>query len=257
MKKILAALTVPGLVIAGAAVAGAQADDEGTTTDDTSVEAKGCNKHRGGRGHQQFADALGITVEELRDAVQGGQTVAEVADGLGVDIDSVIAGLVAEAQAQADENPDSPRAQNFDAEAFTERLTSVVDGTFEPGDHPGRRGGRNRGPGGGNAIAEALGLDQVDVRAALESGSTIADLATEQGVDLDAVIDQIVADAQARADEQPDSPRAQNFDAAQLEERLTEKVNSTFEPGERRGRGFGPQGRPGPGGGSVTSGADA
>jgi len=271
MKKILAALTIPGLLLGGAAVAAAQGSDDTSTVtppavsddtttgdDDTTTEDGDHNdeKHasRGGRhAGMRFAEALDMTGAEFRDALQNGQTVAELAAAQGVDIDAVIADIVDEVQTKADANPDSPRAQNFDADALTEKLTAAVNGEIEPGDH-GRRGPRMFA---GGAIAEALGMDPSEIKAALKSGSTIADIATEQGVDIDAVIDQIVDEAQARADANPDSPRAQNFDADTLEQRLTDRVNREFEPGEREGRKFGPRWPHGPGAGGAAGGFGA
>jgi len=271
MKKILAALTVPGLLLGGAAVAGAQSSDDtstvtplvasddttngdgGTTTGSDDHNEAGHAGHGGRHAGMKFAEALDITGAEFREALESGQTVAEIVAAQGVDIDAVIADIVARAQTKADENPDSPRAQNFDADVLTEKLTAAANGEFEPGDR-GQRGPRGFA---GGAIAEALGLDPAEIKAALQSGSTIADIATEQGVDIDAVIDQIVDEAQALADANPDSPRAQNFDADTLEQRLTDRVNGEFTPGEREGRKFGPRGPRGPHGVADGAGADA
>ncbi len=250
MKKILAAITVPGLLLGGAAVAGAQTADE-DVTDDTTVE----EGHKGGhhRGPGKFAEALGMTGEELRDALAEGQTLAQIAVTQNVDIDTVIADMIVDAQAKADEDPDSRFAENFDATEFEERLNELVNNEIDPsqGGH-GRRG--RGGPGGpGGAIAEALGLEGSELRDALAEGSTIAEIASEQGVDIDSVIDQIVADAEARVTENPDSRFAENFDADAFEEKLTEKVTSVFDPSDRPARGS----RGGPRGPQEGSGVDA
>ena len=253
-KKWIAAITVPGLVLGGTAVAGAQTADDDATTDENTVEDGRKGRRGAGKGFGKFAEALGLEGSELREALAGGQTLAEIAADQGVDIDSVIDDIVANAQARADENPDSPRAQNFDAEAFEARLTEMVNTVVDPSDFEGRRG--HRGPRGGGAIAEALGLEPSELRDALTEGQTIADVAAAQGVDIDGVIDQIVADVEARIAENPDSPRAQNFDAEAFEEKLTERVNTPFDPDnrpDRPGRGF----RGGPRGPQADSGVDA
>jgi len=236
MKKILAAITIPGLLLGGAAVASAQTPDDGVTDDSTVVDEG--RRHRGGhRGLGDFAEALGLEKNELADALADGQTIAQIAADANVDIGAVIDDIVAEAQARADENPDSELAQNFDPAVFEERLTELVNSEIDPSAHRGNRG--NRGPGGGTAIAEALGLEPEALREALVGGQTVAEVAADQGVDINDVIDQIVAEAEARATENPDSPFAENFDADAFEENLTEKLNSAFEPGERRERGPG------------------
>ncbi len=128
--------------------------------------------------------------------------------------------------------------------------------TDSEGEQRGRRGGH-----GIRALIEALDMEPDEVREALEGGSTIADLATQQGVDIDAVVDQIVADAEAKVAENPDSPRAEDFDAAELEQRLTDVVNGDAElpeRGERGGnRGPGGRGAGGPGADGEAAGDEA
>lgn len=242
-KKLIAALSIPGLIVGGTAVAGAQTADDDVTTDDApvvndqTIEESG--ERQGRRGHKgagQFAEALGIEKADLKAAVESGQTIAEVAADNGVDIDTVIADMVAEAEAKVAENPDSERAQNFDAAELTERLTAAVNGEIDFSEREGRRGGR--GFPGGEAISEALGLESSEIREAVQGGSTIADLAEQQGVDLSSIVDQLVADAEARIAENPDSERAQNFDADEFEQRVTDRLNGEGpERGERGDRG--------------------
>ncbi len=243
MKKILAALSVPGLVLGGAAMAGAQ------TTPDTSIssltDADGTESvdtvghvHRGRHGGWgRIAEALDLTREALRDAIEEGKTIADIAAEQGVDIDTVIDDLVAEAQTRADENPDSRFAEKFDATEMEQRLTDFVNGEIDLSEPMGRRGhGRRVSHVGGN-IAEALGLEGSELREALSDGSTIADVASAQGVDIDGVIDQLVADAEARVAENPDSRFAEKFDATEMEERLTSLVNGEVDLSERGRRG--------------------
>ena len=146
-KKWIAAITVPGLVLGGAAVAGAQtADDTDATIDENTVEDGHKGRRGAGKGFGKFAEALGLEGSELREALAGGQTLAEIAADQGVDIGTVIDDIVANAQARADENPDSPRAQNFDAEEFEQKVTDRLNGEGP------ERG--ERGPRGGGADAE-------------------------------------------------------------------------------------------------------
>lgn len=62
--------------------------------------------HRGG-GHRGAhlsvaATALGMTVDELRVALDSGQTIAAVATGKGIDPETVVSALVAEAKSRVD-----------------------------------------------------------------------------------------------------------------------------------------------------------
>lgn len=100
------------------------------------------------------------------------------------------------------------------------------DGTTESAEHRGHRARH----GVFGRFVDALDLDRDAIRAAVEEGRTLAELADEQGVDIDAVIDQLVADAEARVAENPDSRFAERFDAEQFEERLTELVDREIDP---------------------------
>lgn len=247
-KKWMAALAVPALAVTGVGVASAQTADEDPITDGSGVEQPAAEehaRHRGrgpGRGIGQLIDALGITGEELREAVEAGQTVADVAAELGIDIDQVIADLVAEAQTRADE----AGHDDFDADALTERLTSAVNGEVDfsrrgPRGHHGRGG-----PGGASeSIESLLGLDGEAIRTALQGGQTLAEVAEDQGVSLDELVSTIVDDIETRMAES-DREVPEDFNIEDLTERVTERVTSEH-PG-RGGPGRRGPGGPGPGG---------
>ena len=60
------------------------------------------------------------------------------------------------------------------------------------------RGGFGFGRAGLDAAAEVLGMEEAEVRAALRDGTTLAELATQNGVEPQAVIDALVAEATER-----------------------------------------------------------
>ena len=84
-------------------------------------------------------------VDELQQSLQGGSSIAEVAETQGVDVQTVIDALVAAAQAELDERVaagdlDEERATEIEAE-LVERITAKVNGEFparpgRPGDAP-------------------------------------------------------------------------------------------------------------------------
>lgn len=65
----------------------------------------------------------------------------------------------------------------------------------------GPRGHGPHGRMGLDAVATALGIDASELRDALESGKTIADVAADKGVDVQTVIDAIVADMSSHLDQ--------------------------------------------------------
>jgi membrane peptidoglycan carboxypeptidase len=104
-------------------------------------------------------------------------------------------------------------------------------------------------------LTELLGVSDDDLRAAHEAGQSLADVAAAQGVDVQTLIDVLVAEATAdieakAAEGELDADRVAEI-TADLEDRITARVNGERPEGfdgEGR-RGFGPRGHHGPRGG--------
>jgi hypothetical protein len=179
-----------------------------------------------------------MTVDELRTALDDDTSIADVAAEKGVDKQTVIDAMVAAAETRLDEAK----------AALPERIAAMVDGTM-PADGPGggHGGGPGGGPGGGrggrgpglSAAATALGVSEDDLRTALQDGKTIAAVAEEKGVEVQTVIDAMVAEAETHLAEEVESGRITQAQAderlAELETRITERVNSTGPAGGRHG----------------------
>ena len=215
-------------------------------TDETRPERGGgpCGGHVGA-SLDAAAEALGVTADELRDALRDGKSIADVAGEKGVDVQTVIDALVADATAKIDEKVasgdlDADRAAEL-KENLVERITDMVnhEGGFRGPGGPGF----GRGPIGArlDTAAEALGITADELRDALQDGKSIADVAGEKGVDVQAVIDALVADATAKIDEKVASGDLDADRAAELKENLVEHITDMVNhEGGLRG--------PGPGG---------
>jgi ribosome-interacting GTPase 1 len=113
-----------------------------------------------------------------------------------------------------------------------------------------------------SVAAEALGMTEDELRTALEEdGTSIADVAADQGVEVQKVVDALVADANARIDKAVtdgdlEADRAEELKSG-LADRITEMVNGEFR-GDRGGRAgpFGGHGR-GIGGADLGVAAEA
>jgi hypothetical protein len=138
-RTILGA-TAFSLALAGGGAAGALlgtpatsgAQDETTTTAPTTDDAEGhpgrpFGEHRGER-LAVAAEALGISEEDLLAALQDGQSIAQVAEAEGVDVQAVVDALVTEATA---------RLAEIEA-ALPERMTELVNRPGLPDRRPGR-----------------------------------------------------------------------------------------------------------------------
>ncbi len=235
-RKLLGAAAFT-LALTGGGVAGAllgspslsNAQDGTTSTTalssaaDTSADTLGGPRDHRGEGLTVAAKALGISEADLRTALEGGKSIADVAKAQGVDLQTVIDALVADGNARLD-----AAKANLPA-----RITELVNRAGLGGHGPGgdHRGHRLMGL---QAAADAIGISAADLRTALEGGSSVADVAKAHNVDVQKVIDALVADATKHIDEavangRIDAARATEM-KANLVERITGRVNGT-DPG--------------------------
>ena len=117
-----------------------------------------------------------------------------------------------------------------------------------------------RGFSGGADLAEILGIDQADLREAIAGGQSLADVAAEQGVDTQDLIDAIVDAAEERVAGALEEGRLDQDKAdeilANAEERAEDLVNGEINFEGRRGPG-GPRGGFGDAEGAPDADADA
>ncbi|HKY77608.1 MAG TPA: hypothetical protein VJS45_15845 [Acidimicrobiia bacterium] len=122
---------------------------------DAARPAHGPGGH--GPGHGGFgkldaaAKVLGMTVEDLRSALQGGKSLAAVAAEKGVDVAKVVDALVAEFKAHLDEEVAAGIHTQAEADQkladARARLEAFVNGTAPAGGPGGFGGGRHPRPG--------------------------------------------------------------------------------------------------------------
>jgi hypothetical protein len=127
------------------------------------------------------------------------------------------------------------------ADAVTELL---VEHRSEPerGER-GERGTRGEGRGGrhvgaigfglgvaSEALTDLLGLDAAELRTQLRDGATLAEIATAQGVEVQAVVDELVGELEERVDNAVENGRLDQAAAdeklAEAEARITDRVNN-------------------------------
>ena len=133
---------------------------------------------------------------------------------------------------------------------ITQAQADAVSEAIQEARPEGQRGHRGPGKGirGGEAAAEALGISTDELREALRDGATIAEVAALQGVDVQSVIDAMVAEAEERIAEAVENGRLTQEEADEKLAELTEKVTDVVNNGRPEGEGpRGPGGRGGPG----------
>ena len=137
------------------------------------------------------------------------------------------------------------------------QLDAVVDTLVEARPERGDRGHRG-GFGGGADLAEVLGLEQAELREAIAGGQSLADVAAEQGVDTQELVDALVDAAEERVATGLENGRIDQEKADEIlagaAEKAEDLVNGELSFEGRRGPG-GPRG--GFGGGDAAPEADA
>ena len=223
-RKLLGAAAF-SLALAGGGAAGAilgtpsitlAQDPETEATDEATAPEAGVFRHRGpGVQLEVAAEAIGITEDELRTALEDGQSIAQVAEANGVDPQAVIDAMVAAATERLESAIDE----------LPERMAEVVEREGLPDRGPGRRGFGHFGA-GLDAAAEAIGIESEELRSALAEGSTIAEVAEANDVEVQTVIDALVADAEARLDDAVADGRLTEERAAEIKEGLPERIEA-------------------------------
>lgn len=115
---------------------------------------------------------------------------------------------------------------------------------------PGPLRGHRPGRGIHLAALEELGITREEVRAAAEAGATLAELAEEQGVSSEEVVDVLVAAQQDRLSAAVADGRLTQAEAdekaADLDARITESLDDPIRRGPGRGHGHHRRGGGGP-----------
>ncbi len=221
-RKLLGAAAF-SLALAGGGAAGAilgtpdlslaqdsQADDGSGQPSPDALRAP----HDGGPQLEAAAKAIGISEDDLLTALQGGQSIAQVAEAHDVEVQTVIDAMV---------------------KAATERLQAAIDGLPDRmAEVVAREGLPEHGPGHGHghfgvgldAAAKAIGIDSEELRTALHDGSTVAEVAQAHGVEVQAVIDALVADAQAKLDQAVTDGRLTEARATEIKANLPDRITA-------------------------------
>lgn len=275
LKIGFVAVVVAAFAASGMALAQSEGSDDTLPPADAQAEEfapespgfgkRGPGGHRdmrGGPGHLvQVADILGIDDPQvIVDALEAGDTLADVAAANGSSGDALVADLVSDlseklAEGVADERIDQARADEILLNAEV-RITELVNSTQEEiqaareaqrserqAEREARRAEHQE------TVAGLIGIPFDEIQAALQEGeTTLAEIAAGQGVDLDTLVDGLVAPVAANlADKVADGTLTQeeaDERLAEVTERITERVQTPA--GDHEGFG-GRDGRRGPG----------
>lgn len=159
-----------------------------------------------------IAEQTGLTLMDIRDAMQEGATLADVIEANGGDVEVVVSTVVTSVSDAVDAAVEEGQLDAERAEAFLTDLEENIRarlegempmmggmrGRFEGrfGDRFGDRPGHQRSL--INAVAEATGLERTAIVEQIQAGSSLADILTESGQSVDTFVEAQVATAAER-----------------------------------------------------------
>ena len=202
-----------------------------------------------GKNVAAIASVLKLTEAELKTQVQSGTTLAQIATAQGVDVKLVVDAIVTEIKTHIASEVTSGEITQAQADAkladVTTKVTEMVN-TARPARGEGMRGGP-KGPGKNvAAIASVLKLTEAELKTQVQSGKTLAQIATTQGVDVKLVVDAIVTEIKTHIASEVTSGEITQAQAdaklADVTTKVTEMVN-TARPARGEGMRGGPKGR--------------
>ncbi|CAM3413498.1 MULTISPECIES: hypothetical protein [Paenibacillus] len=190
-SKVFAAASTDAA--ASATEAGQAGTNAGTDTDAVkSSDGKRLGIRGGGPfgGHlmTEASEVLGMTESDIRSALEAGSTLAEIAENNGMSKSDFVQKLVALESAKLDERLSEDGISDTKAaelkEGLNERLTEAVDGSAQELLMKGHgKGGRGFGKfGKPEEIAALLGMTEDELKAGLEGGQSLAELADAKGM---------------------------------------------------------------------------
>lgn len=246
MKKSYVALGVGAAALASVPVVAAAQDADPTTATPSADES--ATELREGRfrlgGFRSLTEVLGLTEEELETELRAGNTLADIATAQGVTVEAVVDALVADAEARISEAVADGALTQAEADMkladLDAQITEMVNSVFQVrGEgHHGRHG--FEGFGTLDSLTTVLGLTEEEIKAELQVGKTLADIAAEHNVAVDAVIDALVTDAQTRIATAVTDGTITQAEAeaklADLDTRITDMVKSVFDGKGHEGR---------------------
>jgi hypothetical protein len=198
------------------------------TTAEEAAGPMGVMKRAGGGLVQIVADLTGLEARDVAERRADGESFAAIAESEGVSTDDVKSAAVEEFESHLDE-----------------RLTSTEAPPMGRGG-PGMRGMKGVNP--VEVLSDMTGLEPSEIHEQRVEGTSLASIAEAEGVDINDVIDTVIADAEEHLADAVDEGRIDADEAAEklenMRERLEEMVNSTDElpergPGMGRGPGAG------------------
>ena len=200
----------------------------------------GTKVHDGSKGHKLFdrgeqaevlAETLGLSVEELKEAHQAGQTLRDIAEAQSVAWETVTTALIDAAESRLAEAVEAGDIDQEQADQILAKLTErFLSDEFSTKVHDGSKG--HKGSKGAQVIdradmvqliADALGVSVEDLQAARAEGQTLQDMAEANELDWPTVEVQVIEGIKTQLAEAVTAGEITQAQADRMIERLEER----------------------------------
>ena len=201
----------------------------------SAVFAHGGFGRGGGKSNISAAieEQTGLSQEELRTRVQGGESLADIIEAEGGDLEAVVTAALAGLDEKADALVEAGRLQSDQVDDYKanaeQRVRDWLDGTYE-----GKRGkGRSRLGGKANSlisiVAEQTDVSVEDIRTKLADGDSLADIIEEADGDVTAVTDAAMEAFETRLATAIENGRVDADKADELRETTRDRIDSALQ----------------------------
>jgi transposase-like protein len=228
MKKLLATLVTAMLLGAGGlAIASATESPGGSTSAPTTASpptGTGAGKHGAVRAEMRklafetAAKTIGLSPDDLRKAMHGGHSIADVAKSHDVDVQKVVDAVISALDARIQQAVDDGRITSEQAtrakQAVATRVPKFVNAT------PKQMRRHRFVRAAIHVAAKTIGVSPEELRKAIGSGQSVSEVAKAHDVDPTTVVNALVTAGGARIDKAVASHHLDAARAAKLKARL-------------------------------------
>ena len=234
MKKLVAAVAVAGVLLAGGSAAWAQSDGSGGSG------ASGGATQQGRRGHgarlalRTAATTIGVSPQDLAGQIRGGKTVAAVATEHSVDPANVVNAVVAALTQRIDQAAAQGKIDANRADQAKQKVPDIAN-RFVNETKSKRGRGRAILKDAANAAAKEIGVSVADLKQARKDGKSIAQVAKDHNKSVDDVVNAIVTLATSDIDQAVKDGKLDSKKADQIKQKLPDRAKQLVnrEPKQR------------------------
>lgn len=184
---------------------------------------------------ENIAEVLGMTPEALKEALQDGQTLEEITNDLGVDLDELFTEWVETQIEDINQALENGNLTEEQAQKLLDRMEQLIEEGFDYENWNPFEKGIDRAKAILRSSKElvkqtldALEMTATDLRQAIEDGQTLEEIAQEKGVDLDEIYHSWIEDQINQVNQAVEDGKISQDQADEVIECLNEQLEEGF-----------------------------